>query len=58
LRQKYKPSISREKSFPKYLDHIGKAFFGIEAQPQGMGGILGNLLKGFGGAMNPTITSK
>jgi hypothetical protein len=57
LRQKYKPSIAREKSFAKYLDHIGKLFFAIEAQPQGMGGILGSLLKGFGG-MNPSLTSK
>jgi hypothetical protein len=59
LRQKYKPSLAREKSFAKYLDHIAKIFFGIDPQPQGMGGILGNLLKGFGGAMNnPAITSK
>jgi len=47
LRQKYKPSLMRDKSLNKYLDHIGKVFFGIEPS-KAMGGLLGSLLQGMG----------
>lgn len=48
IKEKYKLSISRDKSFSKYVDHIGKIYFEIEP-PKGMGGLLSSLLKSFGG---------
>jgi len=48
LRESYAISLARDDTFDKYLDLIGKIYFGVEPPKQGgMAGMLGSLLKGF-----------
>lgn len=47
LNEKYAPSLARDESFHRYMEMIGKIYFGIEPRSAGgMGGLLSSLMKG------------
>eukprot|EP01127_Copromyxa_protea_P024810 TRINITY_DN9998_c0_g1_i1.p1 TRINITY_DN9998_c0_g1~~TRINITY_DN9998_c0_g1_i1.p1 ORF type:complete len:282 (+),score=43.45 TRINITY_DN9998_c0_g1_i1:16-861(+) len=46
LKERYAATLNRDPDYLKYLQLITKEFYGVEP-PQGFGGLLGNLLKGF-----------
>ncbi|KAM9958284.1 hypothetical protein ACTFIW_001146 [Dictyostelium discoideum] len=50
LRQKYERSLKRDPQFKKFLDQIANIFYNVPIQSGGgLGGMLSNLLSGFGG---------
>ncbi|KAN0055379.1 hypothetical protein ACTA71_008490 [Dictyostelium dimigraforme] len=51
LKQKYERSLKRDPQFKKFLDQIANVFYNVPIQSGsgGLGGMLSNLLSGFGG---------
>uniref|UniRef100_A0A6B2LAC2 Uncharacterized protein n=1 Tax=Arcella intermedia TaxID=1963864 RepID=A0A6B2LAC2_9EUKA len=47
LRDKFTSEISKDEAFDKYLDLIGKIYFGVENQNQGFGSLFSSLIKSF-----------
>jgi len=60
LRQKYKPSLSRDPSFLQYLDHIAQTFYKVKPQHPagpGLGSFISDLFKNFL-PIEPTISTE